>query len=51
MTDKDKVIITVVTIIVTSVISYRVNLVDKVLFKHTEQIEELKESHKPKENN
>ena len=41
MSDKEKLLIGIIIVILGAVFSYRVNLVDKVLFKHAEQIEEL----------
>jgi hypothetical protein len=39
--DKEHILIALVILIIGSVFSYRVGLVDKVLFKHSKQIEEL----------
>ena len=41
MSDKEKLLISIIIIILGAVFSYRIGLVDKVLFKHAEQIEEL----------
>ena len=41
MTDKEKILISVIIVILGAVFSYRVGLVDKILFKHSNQIEEL----------
>ena len=41
MSDKEKILISVIIVIVGAIFSYRVSIIDRVLFKHAEQIEEL----------
>ena len=50
MSDKEKLLIGIIIIILGAVFSYRINLVDKVLFKHAEQIEELQSEGKDNDN-
>jgi hypothetical protein len=51
MSDKEKILISIIIIILGAVFSYRIGLVDKVLFKHAEQIEALQhKERKGKEN-
>ena len=49
MTDKEKILISVIIVILGAVFSYRVGLVDKVLFKHSNQIEELQKKENKKD--
>jgi hypothetical protein len=46
MTDKEKAMIALIILIIGSAVSYRVELIDKVLFKHSGQIEELQKDSK-----
>jgi hypothetical protein len=39
--DKEKLLISIIIVMLGAIFSYRVGLVDKVLFKHSSQIEEL----------
>ena len=41
MSDKEKLLIGIIIVILGAVFSYRVNIIDRVLFKHSEQIEAL----------
>jgi len=41
MSDKEKLLIGIIIVILGAVFSYRVNIIDRVLFKHAEQIEKL----------
>lgn len=41
MSDKEKLLISIIIVILGAVFSYRVNIIDRVLFNHAEQIEEL----------
>ncbi len=41
MSDKEKLLISTIILILGAVFTYRIGIVDRVLFKHSEQIEEL----------
>jgi hypothetical protein len=51
MSDKEKILISTIIIVLGAVFSYRVGLVDRILFKHAEQIEELQQKESKKNGN
>jgi len=51
MSDKEKLLIGIIIVILGAVFSYRIDIVDKLLFKHAEQIEELQHKENKRKGN